>query len=88
VAASLAQVAELYRARGQYALAEPLFERALAIRDEILDPEDPELAKSLADLAELYYVEGRYADAKPLYERAIAIKERRWDPTTRAWPSV
>ena len=75
VAVSLSQVAELYRARGQYALAEPLFERALAIRDRLLGDDDADLAKSLADLAELYYVQGRYAAAEPLYERAIAIKE-------------
>ena len=76
VAASLSHVGELYRARGQYALAEPLFEKALAIRDKLLGPDDADLAKSLADLAELYYVQGRYAAAEPLYERAIAIKEK------------
>ena len=41
VATSLNNLAELYRAQGQYAEAEPFYKRALAIWEKALGPEHP-----------------------------------------------
>ena len=54
LATSLNNLAELYRAQGRYAEAEPLHKRALAIREKALGPEHPDVAQSLNNLAELY----------------------------------
>ena len=72
---SLENAAELYRAQGLYAEAEPLYKRALAIRDRMLGPNHPEVAKSLNRLGSLFYAQGRYPEAEPIYKRALAIRE-------------
>jgi tetratricopeptide (TPR) repeat protein len=59
----------------QFTEAEPLFERALAIREKkLLGAYD--MATSLNDLAELYRSMGKYEEAEPLFERALAISEK------------
>jgi tetratricopeptide (TPR) repeat protein len=63
-----------------YAQARPLFERALAIREEALGPEHPETATSLNNLAVLLEDQGDLANARPLIERALAIKEKALGP--------
>jgi hypothetical protein len=45
-------------ARVQYVQAEPLYKRALSIRERALGPEHPDVAHSLHSLAWLYYVQG------------------------------
>ena len=40
--------------------AEPLYKRALAIREKILGPAHPHVAASLNNLAALYGLQGRY----------------------------
>ena len=42
--ASLNNLAELYRAQGRYADAEPLYKRSLAIREKALGPDHPDVA--------------------------------------------
>ena len=66
--------------QGQYAEAEPLFRRALAIREQALGPDHPDTATSLNNLADLYDSQGRYAEAEPLYRRALAIREQALGP--------
>src|SRR4029079_551496 len=61
---------------GAYAKAEPLYERALAIREKALGQEHPDVAASLNNLAWLYHTKGDYVKAEPLYERALAIREK------------
>ena len=61
VAQSLNNLAGLYQAQGQYAKAEPLHQRALAIREKALDPDHPDVAESLNNLALLYKTQGQYA---------------------------
>jgi tetratricopeptide (TPR) repeat protein len=56
--------------------AEPLYLRALAIREQVLGPEHLDTAQSLYNLARLYYDEGRYAEGEQLYRRALAIREQ------------
>lgn len=62
--------------RGRYFEAEPLLQRALAIRKKVLSPNHPGTAESLNDLVGLYRAKGRYAKARPLYQRALAIREQ------------
>ena len=72
LAATLNNLAERYKEEGRYADAEPLYKRALAIREKALGPDHPDVAQSLNNLADLYTAQGRYADAEPLYKRALA----------------
>jgi tetratricopeptide (TPR) repeat protein len=77
VAASLNNLAELYRVQGSYAEAEPLYTRALAIREKALGPAHPDVAQSLNELAGLYRAQGRNADAELLQKRTQAIDKRK-----------
>ena len=58
------------RERLQYAEAEPLFQKSLAL------PEHPYLASNLNNLALLYQEQGKYAQAEPLYQQALQIYEK------------
>src|SRR5262249_40802065 len=80
VATSLHNLAILYADQGRYAEAEPLYKRALAIREKVLGDEHPEFAKGLNNLAVLYGRQGRYAEAEPLFRRALAIVEKARGP--------
>ena len=66
----------LYDSQGAYAKAEPLYIRAMAIKEKALEPVHPDTATSLNNLAFLYYNQGAYAKAEPLYIRALAIFEK------------
>jgi CHAT domain-containing protein/tetratricopeptide (TPR) repeat protein len=61
---------------GELHAAESLDRRALAIREELLGPEHPDVAFSLNNLGYLKWELGNYEAARPLMERAIAIKEK------------
>ena len=65
---------------GDYAKAEPLFQRALKIREKALGPDHPDTALALNNLALLYYSMGDYAKAEPLYQRALKIDEKALGP--------
>jgi tetratricopeptide (TPR) repeat protein len=73
-------LANLYSTMGQYAKAEPLFQRGLRIREARLGPEHPDVAQSLNDLAALYLAMGQYAKAEPLFQRGLRIREARLGP--------
>jgi tetratricopeptide (TPR) repeat protein len=64
------------RQLGDYAGAQPAYERALALHERLLGPDHPDVAERLYDLANLYRDQGRYGEAEPLYLRALAIQER------------
>jgi tetratricopeptide (TPR) repeat protein len=61
---------------GRYSEAEPIFKRALAIREKTLGPNHPDVATTLSYLALLYHDHGRDADAEPLFKRSLAIHEK------------
>jgi tetratricopeptide (TPR) repeat protein len=61
--------------RAEYAEAEPLFHRALAIDKKSLGADHPDTAQSLNNLAALYHRQGHYDQAEPLYQRALEIDE-------------
>jgi tetratricopeptide (TPR) repeat protein len=64
--------ADLFERQGHYADAEPLYQRAVAIRERALGSDHPDLWTSLNNLAFLYQAEGRTPDVLPLVERTIA----------------
>ena len=71
----LSNLAGLLQARGDFAGARPLFERALAIREKA-GADHPDTAASLSNLAGLLQARGDFAGARPLFERALAIREK------------
>jgi tetratricopeptide (TPR) repeat protein len=77
---TLNNLAELYRAQGKYADAEPLYKRALAMREQASGPHHPHVAQSLRGLAALYKSLGKYDQAEPLFKRALEIWEKALAP--------
>jgi CHAT domain-containing protein/Tfp pilus assembly protein PilF len=68
------QSLSLYRA-GKYDEAQPLSERALAIREKVVGPDDLDLADILDQLAIVLSVRADYTRAEPLFQRALKIRE-------------
>jgi tetratricopeptide (TPR) repeat protein len=79
-AASLNNLAELYRVQGRYGDAEPLYKRSLRIWEKAHGPEHPHVATSLENLAILLRKIGRDAEAARLETRAreMRIKHPEW----------
>ncbi len=76
MATDLNNLAELYRAQGRYAEAEPLYKRSLAIREKTLGPEHPDTAQSLENYAALLRKTGRADEATEMEVRAKAIRAK------------
>ena len=76
----LNQLGLLYSAKAQHALAEPLMRRALAIGENSLGPDHPNVATALNNLALLLQATNRLAEAEPLMRRALAIDEKSYGP--------
>jgi tetratricopeptide (TPR) repeat protein len=79
----LAEAADVFNRAGMYlnhhalyTLAEQLYQRALAIREQQLGEAHPDTAFSLNDLADLYEKQGKYRDAEAFYQRALAAREQ------------
>jgi tetratricopeptide (TPR) repeat protein len=75
LAASLDWQGSLYRSRGQYAKAEPLFVQSLEILEHHLGANHLSVATSLNSLAGLYRRKGYFDKAEPLYLRSLQIME-------------
>jgi len=73
VAASLSNLAILYHSQGDYAEAEPLYRRSLAIKEKALGPEHPDVAQILENYAVLLRRTGRPKKAAEMEARAKAI---------------
>ena len=80
MASTLNNLAALYQRQERFADAEPLFKRALAIRERSLGPSHPDLAQSLNNMATHYEKQGRHGDSTPLFKRALAIYEKAAGP--------
>jgi tetratricopeptide (TPR) repeat protein len=63
-------------ALGAYAEARPFYERALAMRQRTLGPDDLETAESLNDLAIVAEEQRDLSGARSFYKRALAIREK------------
>nr|WP_051158525.1 FxSxx-COOH system tetratricopeptide repeat protein [Nodosilinea nodulosa] len=62
--------------RGQYPLAEPLLQKALDLRRNLLGDEHEDIAASLDRAARTHELQGCYGEAEPLYQDALAMKKR------------
>ncbi len=74
----------LCTAMADYLPVRPLYERALAIREQVLGPMHPGTSESLSSLAVYLTETGDPADraaARPLFERALEIDEKTSGPT-------
>jgi tetratricopeptide (TPR) repeat protein len=76
----LNQYAAHLRGRAEFALAEPLMRRALAINEKSYGPDHPTVSTSLNNLAQLLQATNRLAEAEPLFRRALAISEKSYEP--------
>ena len=76
----LNNLAALYQRQQRYADAEPLFKRALAVREKSLGRGHPDLGQSLNNLATHYEKLGRHGNSEPLFKRALAIYEKAAGP--------
>jgi tetratricopeptide (TPR) repeat protein len=80
VARLLYETATYLQDRARYQEAEPLYLRALRIREQPLEPEYLQVATSLDELAILYSKQSKYVEAEPLYLRALAIRKQELGP--------
>jgi tetratricopeptide (TPR) repeat protein len=67
-------------AKANYKEAEPLFRRALAIKETNPGPNHPDVARCLNNLASLLRDTNRRSEAEPLFHRALAIDEASLGP--------
>ncbi|MGE0200162.1 MAG: tetratricopeptide repeat protein [Candidatus Melainabacteria bacterium] len=72
---ALNNLAEIYRIQGRYAEAEPLYLRAIQVKEKALGNTHPSLATSYNGLADLYRAQGRFTQAEPMYLSALKINE-------------
>lgn len=77
VADTLVRLASLAHLSGQ-GDAVPLFQRALAIRQERLGPERPEVVFILNSLGTALAAQGRFDEAEATLRRNLALQERLW----------
>ncbi len=71
----LHNLATVYADEGKYADAEPLYQRALAIREKTQGRNHPDVTDSLNNLANLFVNQGKYVEAEALLKRSLIIKE-------------
>ncbi len=69
-------LASFYREQEKEVEVESLYQRALAVLQNSLGPEHPDVANILCELADLYNDQGKGTEAQLLYERAHAILEK------------
>jgi tetratricopeptide (TPR) repeat protein len=67
---------EAYLALGDYSTAEPMFRRALEVRERMLGKENRDTIISVHNLALLLEAKGDYAGAESLYRRTLEVQER------------
>jgi tetratricopeptide (TPR) repeat protein len=75
LASLLTKAADYLLERALHEQAEPLYQRALTIYDQMPGCEHPHVAFPLNGLADLYREQGRYEQAEPLYQRALHLWE-------------
>jgi len=60
--------------------AEPLFRRALAVREKSLGRDHPDVGQALNKSGEWYEKQGRHGDSERMFRRALAIYEKAAGP--------
>jgi tetratricopeptide (TPR) repeat protein len=76
LAIALMSQGDLYYQQGKYAEAEPLFLRALHIREQAQGPQHSETAETMHDLARLREALGNREEARVWYDRALAVYQQ------------
>ncbi|HUO15386.1 MAG TPA: serine/threonine-protein kinase [Verrucomicrobiae bacterium] len=71
---TLATLADTIRLEADYKRADPLFRKALAVRQAKLNPADPLIAASLSSLGECLYLEDENQEAETVLRHAIGIE--------------
>ncbi len=74
------QLAVVFIVKSLHSQAEPLMRRALAIGEENVGPDHPEVATDLNNLAQLLKATNRLGEAEPLICRALSIDEKSFGP--------
>ncbi len=76
VASIYTGLALVYKFQGRYPEAEPLYQRALELRQRLLGEDHRDVANSYNNLAALYLSLKRYTEAEPLYQKALSLNQR------------
>jgi tetratricopeptide repeat protein len=76
LASSLSNLGQLKYKQKDFAQAEALFHRALAIRERVLGPEHFGLVQNINNLAALHYARNELDQAEPLFQRALGISQQ------------
>ena len=75
LALSLNNLAVIYHEEGKYTMAEPLYKRALDIREKLYGAKHADIALNHHNLAVLYSARRMYPVAEKHYKLALAMKE-------------
>jgi tetratricopeptide (TPR) repeat protein len=76
VATSLINLANTYRQQGKYAEAEPLYQRAIQVKEKSVGPLHKEMVPVLENYAKMLRAAGRVSEAEKLDKKAMAIFTR------------
>jgi tetratricopeptide (TPR) repeat protein len=76
----LNSLASLYQEMGKYVDALCICQRVLTIRERVLGPNHPDIARTLNTIALIYDDQNKPAEALPYYQRSLAIMEQRLGP--------
>jgi tetratricopeptide (TPR) repeat protein len=79
-ASRLLNLASVRFSTAEYAEAQALFERALAIQEQLHASEGPDVARTIGNLASVYATTADYAKSRELLVRALAIDEEALGP--------
>lgn len=72
-AQAMTNLADLYRVQGRFYEAEPLYRRALGLKESVYGADSPSLLPTLRKLATYYHQQGRQDDAAQIENRMKAI---------------
>ena len=72
---SLNNLAAVYYKQKDYDRAEPLMRRSLSVLEDLLGPDNADVAQTMKNLAAIYYLQGNFTDAEPLLKQSLAILE-------------
>lgn len=75
-ALTLNNLAAIYHTEGKYQMAEVNYKKSLAMKEQLLGEDHPEVAVNLHNLATMECARGRYKEAEPFYKRALEIREK------------
>ncbi len=76
LAASLTNLGVLYNYRGQSSKAEPLFERAIAIKQKALGADNPEVVATVGKMCHFYIKSGNFGKADPISNKILAYSDK------------